>query len=153
MAIAFERENRPFRIYPNDWDRPLGSEPQIKELGYDYDAAEFIIWSHALTLEEVGQVWRDIQAACLNQDVDFLEQFPFVGRVYVGRTRNGRPTIPAPIKRQVLSTGKCLFCESTSNLTIDHIKPYSKGGTHGIENLQCLCFSCNLKKSNHWEGE
>jgi len=47
---------------------------------------------------------------------------------------------------------KCQSCEvNISSLTAmhaDHIVPHSKGGLTTIENAQCLCSSCNLKKSN-----
>jgi 5-methylcytosine-specific restriction endonuclease McrA len=33
-------------------------------------------------------------------------------------------------------------------MTIDHIIPKSKGGPHQLDNLQTLCFPCNLKKGN-----
>lgn len=38
-------------------------------------------------------------------------------------------------------------------LSIDHIKPKSKGGTHARENLRVLCTPCNTKKGvkeTHW---
>jgi len=41
---------------------------------------------------------------------------------------------------------KCNNCSSTDKLTIDHIKPFSKGGTDNFSNLQILCKSCNSKK-------
>lgn len=43
---------------------------------------------------------------------------------------------------------RCLNCGSTINLSIDHIIPLSKGGKTVIQNLQTLCLTCNLKKSN-----
>lgn len=43
---------------------------------------------------------------------------------------------------------RCLNCGSTENLSIDHIIPLSKGGQTIIQNLQTLCLTCNLKKSN-----
>lgn len=49
----------------------------------------------------------------------------------------------------------CRACGASPALTpgvelhIDHIVPWSKGGTTVLENLQTLCSMCNLGKSNH----
>lgn len=40
----------------------------------------------------------------------------------------------------------CACCGSTNNLTIDHIIPVAKGGTSDLDNLQVLCYWCNLSK-------
>lgn len=42
---------------------------------------------------------------------------------------------------------KCLFCNSNSNLQIDHIKLVSHGGTSDDNNLRTLCAQCNNKRS------
>lgn len=42
--------------------------------------------------------------------------------------------------------GRCLYCGSTTDLAIDHIKPVVSGGTHDDWNLQTLCKSCNSRK-------
>ena len=34
------------------------------------------------------------------------------------------------------------------NLTVDHVVPQSKGGSHHLDNLQLLCGACNSKKGN-----
>ena len=42
---------------------------------------------------------------------------------------------------------KCLRCDSgDATLTVDHVKPLSKGGTNWIDNIQPLCTSCNCSK-------
>jgi hypothetical protein len=49
---------------------------------------------------------------------------------------------------------KCCICgaspatDSTVELHIDHIVPWSKGGETELDNLQTLCSKCNLGKSN-----
>jgi 5-methylcytosine-specific restriction protein A len=36
----------------------------------------------------------------------------------------------------------------SDDLTVDHVKPKSKGGTDELENLQVLCRPCNSAKHN-----
>jgi 5-methylcytosine-specific restriction endonuclease McrA len=43
---------------------------------------------------------------------------------------------------------KCVYCGSKENLTLDHIIPKSRGGTHTWDNLVTACMKCNNKKDN-----
>ena len=54
--------------------------------------------------------------------------------------------IPEENRKTVLANGECIFCGSTDKLTVDHIKPRKLGGTNELDNLQCLCLSCNSSK-------
>ena len=47
----------------------------------------------------------------------------------------------------------CLCCrrrEPEIELTHDHVKPLTMGGTHTADNSQPLCRSCNSQKHNKW---
>jgi hypothetical protein len=41
---------------------------------------------------------------------------------------------------------KCVLCEAANNLSLDHIWPWSLGGSDDPENLQTLCLPCNMRK-------
>ena len=52
--------------------------------------------------------------------------------------------------------GDCNGCEVhflPRNLTVDHIVPQSRGGSHHIDNLQLLCGACNSKKGAGTQAE
>ena len=65
-------------------------------------------------------------------------------------------TIPLSLRLKVLNRDKfrCVFCGKSpatdlgTKLHIDHITPFSKGGSNKLENLQTLCEECNLGKSD-----
>jgi 5-methylcytosine-specific restriction endonuclease McrA len=65
-------------------------------------------------------------------------------------------TIPLNIRLKVFSRDnfRCIFCGKSpatnvgTRLHIDHIVPFSKGGTNVPKNLQTLCEECNLGKSD-----
>jgi hypothetical protein len=49
------------------------------------------------------------------------------------------------------SNDSCVYCSRSIDLktmTIDHIRPKSKGGSNAIYNLAASCYQCNNLKSN-----
>jgi len=76
-----------------------------------------------------------------------------IGNKFVGELPHTR-LIPGDVKRAVWERdkGKCVICGSDKNLHYDHILPFSKGGTSlNAANIQLLCQSCNLTKSDNIE--
>jgi len=65
-------------------------------------------------------------------------------------TRKRRRVLNRSLVKKVLNkyNHTCVYCGSTENLTIDHVKPFSKGGKDNFSNLQVLCKSCNSRKGN-----
>ena len=114
------------------------------EMHLELDSFDCLIWIMKHDFEEVGRTFTEMAQACRSRDVEALRKFGFIERIYRGHA--GRPPISPPIRRRVLSAGRCLFCGSTERLEVDHIKPVSKGGTNDLRNLQCLCAPCNRKK-------
>jgi len=41
---------------------------------------------------------------------------------------------------------RCVYCGSAENLTLDHIVPVARGGTHTENNLVTACLHCNISK-------
>ncbi len=51
------------------------------------------------------------------------------------------------LREELIATiGACQACGATTRLTLDHVKPLSRGGVHSRENVQLLCVSCNSRK-------
>lgn len=78
-------------------------------------------------------------------------------------TGGRRPTIPYWMKQEVYvrDGGRCQHCgiseedlrKSTGYpMEYDHITPYSWGGPTRADNLQLLCPTCNMIKSNRYAG-
>jgi 5-methylcytosine-specific restriction endonuclease McrA len=48
----------------------------------------------------------------------------------------------------------CYWCHETFSphqLTLDHLKPRSRGGSNKLENLRLACFPCNNRRSDSLE--
>jgi len=64
-------------------------------------------------------------------------------------TRVRRGGITPAIYAAVIDEGECRYCRSTfvDSLEVDHIIPWSRGGSDDPENLAPACFRCNIEKS------
>tara|TARA_R100001086_G_scaffold235470_1_gene158385 strand:+ start:939 stop:1610 length:672 start_codon:yes stop_codon:yes gene_type:complete len=48
---------------------------------------------------------------------------------------------------------KCRYCNSTEDLTLEHVIPISRGGEHACYNLDLACKTCNCSKKDKTENE
>ena len=59
-------------------------------------------------------------------------------------------TIRGSVRKYVMARDNytCQYCGSQENPVIDHIFPFSRGGSNEADNLQVLCRDCNARKSD-----
>lgn len=72
--------------------------------------------------------------------------------------QRARPAFSAKDKEFLYARqkGKCNGCKvqfPMRNMTVDHIKPFSKGGSDKPSNLQLLCGACNSTKGNGTQAQ
>lgn len=67
---------------------------------------------------------------------------------WVGPEPPPRKHIPDALRFAVYERDgfQCLTCGSQESLTLDHVHPFSLGGTDTLDNLQTLCRPCNSRK-------
>lgn len=123
----------------------MGKKPPYPNASVMINAQDAIIWGITRTNEEVGLVMREMDQDLLWGRWEKVAALPFTGRIYK-RAPQSRPGMSQSIKDQVLCVGECVACGATRRLEVDHVVPYSRGGPHGIENLQVLCRPCNRAK-------
>lgn len=62
---------------------------------------------------------------------------------------------PPVNRREILRRDNhyCQYCGSRKHLTIDHVLPRSRGGTHSWDNVVIACMQCNSIKGNRTPQE
>ena len=101
------------------------------------------------------QNWRDTNREAIRKQCrDYYSEHPELWVVYnnnrKARVRGGGGgfTIEQWLELCELCGYVCLSCSLNLPLTVDHIKPVSKGGSSFIQNIQPLCQSCNARKKD-----
>jgi len=109
-----------------------------------------------LSPEELRQLFPEEEKLVPEVDDKLIltdKQWHTLGRPGVGYREPGRGNsryISNDIRAEVIRRdgGRCVLCGAESDLHIDHIIPFSIGGSTHVDNLQVLCKPCNLSKSN-----
>lgn len=143
---------KPFKEFSKNKTRPSGICPECKECA-----------------KTRAKIRYQKEGAKLRAQMALLRETDYEKRISIeraSRARRKEAQRPAKNVRQrlrntILSDKKylirekelrklysqpCFSCGSTSNQSIDHIMPISKGGAHSIGNLMTLCRKCNSSK-------
>ncbi|KAI7735412.1 hypothetical protein M8C21_033013 [Ambrosia artemisiifolia] len=118
-------------------------------LDISYRPINVVCWKRAICLEfmEKADVLEYYDQTVNSVNGSFY--IPAVLRVpHLLQVVKRRKIISTLSRKNILARDKfsCQYCSSTTNLTIDHVLPISRGGEWEWENLVTACLSCNSKK-------
>lgn len=149
----FEEMERVWKLIGH---RPSKNEWDIQKPRYSYTTYKirFKGWTNAcLRFIEYksGQNIADVATDSIVETVS-VEPKENVQKIVSENIR----TIPLKVRLAVLERDgfRCVFCGRSPAmdkgvvLHIDHRVPFSKNGTTSLDNLQTLCYECNLGKGN-----
>lgn len=92
---------------------------------------------------EVVQHRSDVSVSCISG------KFECPSIIRLKETRPLKVKVQLSRKNIMKRDGfRCVYCDSSSNLTIDHVVPKSRGGKTSWENLVTACSRCNNTKDD-----
>jgi hypothetical protein len=103
---------------------------------------------------EHAEVFLRVKKAVFDEDAELSTLRDAVANIEAAiefqRSGPKRNPIPEDVKLLVWARdgGHCVRCGSKQELHFDHIIPVAKGGGSIAANIQILCQTCNLKKSD-----
>ena len=108
-----------------------------------------LLWIWMQTNDKAGEAWQPLipsrimmETGISRSDITALfDSFEQAGRIETSHTTTG-------VFRIFLSDTRCAKCGAGFDMTVDHVKPRSWGGTNDGDNLQWLCRNCNSSKGN-----
>ena len=116
----------------------------LRRLIYWQDTTALEVESWLNELVDAGEVLiQPLGLSCYSGDA-----IDVVTVVNYQRFKRTRAPIPQEVRQAVYDRDgrRCLHCGSKTSLSLDHIYPWSLGGSDDADNLQTLCQSCNSGK-------
>ncbi|HLC17003.1 MAG TPA: HNH endonuclease [Thermodesulfovibrionia bacterium] len=91
-----------------------------------------------------------MMVASLSHEEQEYQQSDYIirNRMYYGLLR-GKLQIASLVKDEkfkMRTSDRCCYCGETNNLSLEHLIPLKRGGTHDPANLIMACRSCNSSK-------
>lgn len=144
---------------------PVPSEPVVQQLPVSrfascralvldssYRPIDVINWQRALILDlfekvDVLEYFEDVAVRSARQS----HLIPAVCRVRFYVKRDWKGARLSLSRRNIMLRDRfcCQYCGTRTNLTLDHVKPVSKGGKFTWDNMVTACMSCNGKKGDN----
>jgi len=118
----------------------------VRAVGADYTTYDFDNWSD-IPVQPADQFVRTPDQSILIPYVILLTRFEKVPRQEVKFSR---------ANIYLRDRNRCQYCGnkfSSSELSLDHVIPISRGGKSTWENVVCACLKCNVQKGNRLPGE
>ena len=132
----------------------LLGEGQMGQALYYFRSKLFLADRLPRSRDEREEVALRIKKAIYNEEAELASLRASVANLEAAieyqRTGSKRAAIPEDVKLVVWARdgGACVRCGSKAELHFDHIIPVAKGGGNTAANIQVLCQTCNLKKSD-----
>ena len=128
---------------------PIGERVEYNQevIEFNYNEEEI---NEYLKEQQIEKYKEEIKASELKKALRQIARQRLMEEGILFDEENKRPYIPQDVVGFVFMRdgGRCCKCGRTKDLQLDHIIPFSKGGSSEPENLQLLCRECNLKKGN-----
>lgn len=149
----FGTETKPYRHFAKRWHvDALERQAHEPVKVHDHEGRSWWWFEKQVYTEREGLGAEDVKALALQmrrgKEAATLERAHAEMR---GEAQASRPREPISeaVRHEVWrrDQGKCVDCDSRENLELDHIIPWSEGGSNTVRNLELRCESCNRTKS------
>lgn len=148
----------------NDWPENASKYNQYYPVNYCWEVGPILVnqgrckvhgdFGLGIHLNRIEQL--NLAIFCVLSSYYQDQDLPFDDwdEVFIAEKKQNKRKIPGRVRQNVLMRDNytCQICGATvkdgAKLEIDHIVPFSKGGSNDENNLQVLCQQCNREKHN-----
>jgi 5-methylcytosine-specific restriction endonuclease McrA len=148
----FGTETRPYREFNKRWySEALERQAKDPVKLHEYDGRTWWWFRKQVYVERERLTPEDVKALALQLESArsaTLERAHAEMRGEAAAVSRPREPISEAVRHEVWRRDqrRCVDCGSKANLELDHIIPWSQGGSNTARNLELRCETCNGKK-------
>jgi 5-methylcytosine-specific restriction endonuclease McrA len=120
-------------------------------LNFDYNYLNTVSWQRAVTyvVTKRAEILKASEEVIRSANEAVKLRRPIVVRLLFLVKGMFKKTVPFTYKNVLFRDGHtCQYCGSKEDMTIDHVRPKSKGGKSTFENCVAACKPCNNYKGD-----